>query len=361
MKTAYFNCSSGIAGDMVTAALIDAGVSKKALVSALKKALAVRNWDIAMRNTIRGHFPAKYLTIRGDRHLSLREMKNVFKKSRLPQETKERSLRILYELIDAEAKVHGTKPGKVHFHEMSSVDTVIDVAASCLALRMTGARKVYSSPVNVGSPAPAAIEIIKKKKIPVYSGDVARELATPTGIAIISHLADGFGPMPLMSVEKSGAGAGTADTGNRPNILRVFIGKAGGVPPSNMDNVVLLETNIDDMDPRIFPYVLEKLLESGARDAWLTQLIMKKGRPGTKLSVICVPETEAEISGIIFKETTTLGIRRFEISRHVLKRRELRGEKRIYLPGGRAFTRREFETAKKMSDNAGEPILEFLD
>lgn len=364
MKIAYFSCSSGAAGDMIMAACIDAGLSKNALEKALKKHLKLQGWKLKVAAVERKHFPALQLDVVGDKQFeSPAHMARLFKSSTLPARVKERALRILDTLVRAEAKVHGVPVDRVHFHEINSLDTVIDIAGASLALDMLKIDAVCASPLNVGRAAPATIEIAKEMKVPVYSGTAAFELATPTGMAILSTIAS-FGPMPVITLERSGRGAGSQVIPDIPNVLQVLIGTADGKQAKEdgyaEDAVLILETNIDDMDPRIYPYVIERAFAAGARDAWLTPVIMKKGRPGILLSVLCTDETEAAITRIIFEETTTLGVRRIPCSRHVLRRRLEAGKKTAFLPGGKARTRIEFEEAKKRALRSGKPLSRFI-
>jgi len=335
MRIAYFNCPSGIAGDMILASFIDAGLPKEKLEKKLKDALKIRDWSLESRAVRRGHFNATNIVVRGERHFkSPDEMLRIISSSRLPDSARASSVKIIKNLIRAEAKVHKIPERKVHFHELNSLDTLIDVAGSCLCFEFMEIDKAYSSEINIGCAAPATIELIKEKGMPVYSSNTPAELATPTGTAVILHFAERFGGMPGMSIERSGFGAGANDPKDRPNMLRLLIGKTA-ISEYGRDEVVLLETNIDDMDPRIYPYVMEKLFAAGAKDVWLAQVMMKKGRPGIVLSAICDTEKENEAIAIIFKETTTLGIRRRTCQRHILKRDEKHGLKTAHIARGK--------------------------
>jgi len=364
MKTAYFNCSSGIAGDMTIAAFINAGLPARELETHLKKALKLAGWNLETTVTERYHFPAAVLTVKGDRNFKdPGEMKRVIAGSGLPERVKKRSLRILDTLIRAESLVHRVQPGKVHFHELNSIDTLIDVAGSCLAVEMLGIEQVYASALNIGRGAPATLQIVKAKNIPVYATTGRYELATPTGTAVIAELAQSFGAMPLMTIETHGIGAGMQVIPEHRNILTVSIGRTREARAASdylQDAVALLETNIDDMDPRIYPYVLEKLLAAGAKDAWLTQVLMKKGRPGIVLSVLCSPEQEGEMAAILFDETTTLGVRRTQYSRYTLKRTETKSRKIAHLSGGRTRAKAEFRHALQKAVKTSRPLKDIL-
>jgi len=260
--------------------------------------------------------------------------------------------------------VHNIPPDKIHFHEINSIDTLIDVAGSSLAFDMLGIEEIYSSPLNLGRAAPATLEIVKAKSVPVYSSNPRVEMTTPTGAAIISSVAKAFGVMPEMKIESTGSGAGTFDFDDTPNILSLMIGTQASrkIRDSSIptDNVKVVETNIDDMDPRIYPYVMEKLFACGAKDVWLNQVIMKKGRPGIVLSVICSQEIENTVVNIIFKETTTLGIRSYPCSRHVLRRDTGTDRKTAYVPGSKPKVKSEFEKVKLQAQAQHKPLKNIL-
>lgn len=361
-NTLYFNCSSGIAGDMIIASLLDAGLSTALLEKKLKNALKISGWSLKLSTVGRYHYPAKLLTVKGEKQFSSpHEIVRILKRSKLSAPTKAKAIAIIETIIRAESKVHGIPKDQVHFHELNSIDTLIDVAGSCLALEILGVDRVYSSPLNMGRPAPASLEIVKEKKTPVFSDNSIYELSTPTGTAVITNIAESFGPMPPMIIEKTGISTGTQVIAGKHNILQAFIGRPViESDDAGKDKVVLLETNIDDMDPRIYPYVSELLLKSGAKDVWLTQIIMKKGRPGITLSVICDTENEGKAADIIFNETTTLGIRRMPITRHILPREYGKSHKTAILPSGKNRSRIEYETAKTQAKNSKTPLKTIL-
>ena len=362
MKTAYFNCSSGIAGDMILASLIDAGLSARQLGGKLKNALKIPGWRLSVSECERHHMPAKLLKVKGDVSFdSPRQMRNIITRAAFTGAAKKNMLSILDTLVLAESRVHNVPAGKVHFHELNSIDTLIDISGACLALEMLGIAQVQASPINVGRPAPATLKIITEKKTPVYSTIPDVELATPTGIAIITTLATSFGDMPCLHPEKAGFGAGEKILAGIPNLLSVIIGTTRPQPAGyDMDETVLLETNIDDMDPRLYPYVTEKLFSAAAKDVWLTQVLMKKGRPGIVLSVLCAAQQEKELIDIIFKETTTLGIRRSLHPRYTLKREKKDDEKIALLPNGKTRKKSEFEDARQKALKSSHPLRNIL-
>jgi pyridinium-3,5-bisthiocarboxylic acid mononucleotide nickel chelatase len=349
MKTAFFNCSSGVAGDMILAACISAGVSAKELEANLKKNLRIKNWELNVKKVMKGHFSAHTVTVSGDRYFSSPfEMKNIIAKSRYPAQIKKTSLEILDALIKAESKVHAVEKKNVHFHELSSLDTIIDIVGSCVCMHLLNVGRVYCSEINIGRVSPAALEILKDNKIPVYSNNSQFELATPTGVSIMSVLAENFGKMPSMVIERSGFGAGTAEISKSPNLLRLLVSRSeiSTVDGWGEDKVVLLETNIDDMDPRIYPFVTEKLFKNGALDVWLTQVLMKKGRPGILLSVLCRINEGSNLSKIVFEETTTIGIRYSFLDRFVLERYASKDNKISYVNSSKIKLKSEFEISR---------------
>jgi pyridinium-3,5-bisthiocarboxylic acid mononucleotide nickel chelatase len=363
MKTAYFNCSSGVAGDMIIASCIDAGVSAKLLETKLKSNLKLKGWSLKAQSVQRGHTRAHTFKVEGDQYFSSpAEMKKIVSGSTFSAEIRTKALKILDTLIAAEAAVHGTKIDKVHFHELSSIDTIIDIVGACVCFKMLDIEKIYCSEINIGRAAPAAIEIMRAGKIPVYSNNSSVELATPTGVAIMAILAEEFGRMPGMRITGYGFGAGSWNERDSSNLLRLMTGEVQEPKPNywGEDEVVLLETNIDDMDPRIYAFAMEKLFKAGALDVWLTQVIMKKSRPGTVLSVLGRASQESFLAGIIFEETTTLGIRRSLLNRFVLRRNISKDNKISYLNNNKIKTKSEFEKARLKSLKNNLPLKDIL-
>jgi hypothetical protein len=362
MRIAYFNCSSGIAGDMILASFLNAGLDAKRLENTLKKALRFKNWKLEVKSTESlYHIPLPQVNVKGEKKFaSPIDMVNFIKRSGLSAKVKGLSLKILESMILAESKVHKMHKSRIHFHELNSLDTVIDITGSCLALELLKIDEVYASNINIGRPAPAALELVRKNKVPVYSNNPDVELATPTGLAVISNMVIGFGEMPQMVLENYGMGAGTQKI-NR-NYLTVSIGQSLNKENTyySSDEVVVLETNIDDMDPRIYPYLIEKALSLGAKDAWLTQVLMKKGRPGIVLSVICHKNNEKDIVNLLFNETTTLGIRRRESNRYILNRKLLKDKKIAYLSGKKMKVKSEYENAKLQSLRTHKPLKNII-
>ncbi len=330
MKTLYFDCFSGISGDMVVGALIDLGLDVNYLKNELKK-LNLKYYNISSRKIVKSGISAtKFYVIENNKHhhdeRNLNEINKIIGNSKFDNEIKNTIKNIFLKIASAEAKIHNKPIGKIHFHEVGAIDTIVDIAAAVIGIKKLNIDKICCSKLNVGTgfvefshgkfpvPAPATAEILKN--IPIYSNNIEAELVTPTGAAIISTLAKNFGEMPMMKVEKIGYGAGTKDL-EQPNVLRVFMGESKN---DKNEPINIIETNIDNMNPEIYPYVIDKLMENGALDAYLTNIIMKKGRPAVKLSVLCEIKDTDRLSTIIFDETTTLGIRIFPADRKTLER-----------------------------------------
>jgi uncharacterized protein (TIGR00299 family) protein len=357
LKIAYFDCFSGISGDMCLGALVDAGVSLKNLVRELKK-IPVKGYEIHAKKVKRAGVATTKVDViqkagsnppqAEQRATRWKDIEKIIQSSSLSEEIKEKGLKIFGRLFKAEAKVHCETFDSVHLHELGAIDCLIDVFGTIIGLEILEVGKVYSSPVNLGSgfiktehgilpvPAPGSAEILKG--VPVYSTDSNFELTTPTGAAIVREFSSEFGNIPLMNVETVGFGAGSQNFKDRPNVLRLFIGNPltppyvppyqGGIKRVSIgemggsldEKVTVIEANIDDMNPQIYEYVMGRLFKAGALDVFLTQVLMKKGRPGVKLTVLCKETDSEELIKIIMKETTTIGLRFYEVKRRVLQR-----------------------------------------
>jgi len=327
MKIAYVDCFSGISGDMVLGALVDLGVDIVYLRKELDK-LGISGYTISAKKVEKNHICGTKVDIdakEGHKHRGLRDINGIIDKSALDKDVKDLSKKIFLRLGEAESRVHNTDIEKIHFHEVGALDAIIDIVGIAIGLKKINVDKIYCSKLHVGSgfvrcahgimpvPAPATIELLKG--FPAYSTDVKGELVTPTGAAVITSIARDFGGMPQMRVDKIGYGAGKSDF-EHPNLLRIVIGERADDCDNDVTDVI--EANIDDMNPEYYGHVIEKLLESGALDAYLTNIMMKKGRPAVKLSVICAQENTDRLAEIIFRETTTLGVRIYETRRKKL-------------------------------------------
>ena len=331
MKVAYFDCFAGISGDMTLGALVDAGLSFAALKSELDK-LSVREFTLSQRRVEKHGIAGTKIDVNareGHVHRHLKDVLKIINSSSISASAKEKAARVFQKLAEAEAKIHGTTIEAVHFHEVGAVDAIVDVVGAIVGLELLNIEAIYASKFRFGSghtrgahgampvPVPAVVEMTKG--FPAERTDIPYELVTPTGAALLTALATNIGETIQLRTESTGYGAGTRDVEQVPNLLRIEIGELVADPQT--DSPVLLETNIDDMTPEIYGYLIDRLLEAGARDAFLTPVIMKKGRPGIQLTVLTDPNKETELTQLIFLETTTLGIRRLPVQRHTLERR----------------------------------------
>ena len=303
---------------MILGAFIDAGLSLSALNGKFRK-LPISGWALKAKKVTKNGISATSVDIQIKKQVKLRNLRvieSLLNKSELPKSEINQSIAIFRHLAEAEAKVHGTTIDTVHFHEIGAVDTIIDVVGAVCGLRLLNIEHVIVSPFPIGKVGPAAIELLKD--FPVFGIEEQRETVTPTGAAILSVLAEGTGVLPLCSVKTVGYGAGKADFQTRPNVLRFMIGELNR--ELNNELLVLLETNIDDVNPQIYDYVSDRLFEQDALDVWLTPIQMKKNRPAITLSILCNLVDEKKLTGIVFEEGLTLGIRRQLVDRVSLSR-----------------------------------------
>lgn len=337
MRQAYLDCSSGISGDMFLAALIDAGAPVDRLFAEMKK-LPLGFYELKRTRAVRGGLVGTRLEIRvpaEQPHRSLADIQNLLEKASLPEKAAGQALKVFNRLAEVEGRLHNIPPGEVHFHEVGAVDAIIDIVGTCLGLELLEVSDLVCSPLNVGSgrveaahgtlpvPAPATAELLKD--IPVYATGVEGELVTPTGAALVSTLASGFGPLPPMKVGWIGYGAGEKDFLDHPNLARLFIGErveaVEGRPGAPGDEIVsVIEANVDDMSPQLYGYFLEQALAAGALDVTCSSTQMKKNRPGLTISILCEPDRGDALSQLLFEQTTTIGVRIHEARRKVLER-----------------------------------------
>ncbi len=335
MRTAYFDCFRGAGGDMIVGSLVDAGADPTPLRAALA-GLELGGHTLSIEKVTKQGFAATRFHVALDAvgaqpHRHLKHVVEIIKRARVSEEVRRRAINVFTRLAEAEARVHGTSVEKVHFHEVGAVDAILDVLGALLALELLGVDRVICSPIPVGSgtvtcshgimpvPAPATAELLRG--VPLAGCDEAGELTTPTAAAILTTLAESYGPMPAMTVQAIGYGAGTRDGQNRPNVLRVLIGESAETEPANADQVMLLETNLDDATPQVVAHAVEQLLKAGALDVWSVPIVMKKGRCGLTLAVLCRIADLDVMEGILFGETPTFGVRRQILDRTTLRRR----------------------------------------
>jgi uncharacterized protein (TIGR00299 family) protein len=380
MTLAYFDCFSGISGDMTLGALVDAGVSLDVLRSELAK-LGLPGYTLAHEQVWRSGLAATKVHVHLDeqeqpaRHHA--DIRQIIESSALPATVKHKSLAVFQRLAEAEAKVHGTTPDRIHFHEVGAVDAIVDIVGSVIGLELLGVTGIIASPVNVGSgtvhtahgklpvPAPATAELLRG--IPLYSSSITFELTTPTGAAILTTLAGSFGPLPHMRARVVAHGAGGKDLPGQPNVLRLFLGEYAA--PDEEDASVLIETNIDDMNPQVYEHLVERLLQAGAHDAFLTPIIMKKGRPGVLLSVLTDEQRREALLDILFRETTSIGVRIQTVGRRKLTR-EVREVETAYgkvrvkvsMRGDEVMTvTPEYEDCRKLASEKQVPLKQVMD
>ncbi len=378
MKIAYFDCISGIAGDMTLGALVHCGLPVDHLRSELGK-LGLHGWEIEEKRVVHGGIAAVHIDVvtgHSHEHRHLSHIRGIIESSALPERVKTRAIKIFTRLAEAEARVHGTTPEEVHFHEVGAVDAIVDVVGSCIGLEWFGVDTVVSTPLRLGTgtvkcahglmpvPVPAVVELTKG--VPVTRTMIEGELTTPTGAAILTTLVNSYGPIDGLTVETAGYGAGTRIREELPNVLRISIGTVHGT--YEIDHSVLIETNIDNMNPEVFGYVSERLFESGAKDVYLTPIYMKKGRPGTLLSVITDESLIDPVCDVLFCETTTLGIRISRVSRRKVKRAAAVadtefGPVRVKIAYGDGFKRfaPEFDDCARIARERNVPVISVYD
>lgn len=335
MRTLFFDCFAGASGNMVLGALIDLGLDRELLFDRIK-GLGLAGYEIEIEKVDRSGISSTHLNVVipvEKKHRHLHHIVDIIENSNLSEGVKARSVAIFDRLAAAEARVHGIDVKNVHFHEVGAMDAIIDVVGACIAFEMLGIENFACSKIHVGSgfvdmehgrfpvPPPAVAELLVGK--PIYSTDIAGELITPTGAAIISTVCDSYGVIPEMAVERMGYGAGSRIYDGFPNVLRIMIGETIAdkiEQPQDRERLVILESNIDDLSPQIIGHVMDRAFELGASDCWFTPIQMKKNRPATLISILCRQELRSVLTDLLFKETSTLGIRFRDVDREALDR-----------------------------------------
>ncbi|MEA2173093.1 MAG: pyridinium-3,5-bisthiocarboxylic acid mononucleotide nickel chelatase [Blastocatellia bacterium] len=381
MRTLYFDCFAGASGDMILGALASAGADTVVLLDHLRL-LGVAGYEVEFSTVDRSGISATRADVRtteerAHRHLS--DILKIINDAGLSDAVKERASLIFTRLAEAEARVHNMPVERIHFHEVGALDAIIDVVGACVCFELLGIERFISSGLHVGSgmvqmahglfpvPPPAVAELLKGA--PVYSSDIKGELVTPTGAAIISAVCEEYGPLPRMSIDATGYGAGGREYENFPNVLRVIIGedafeKSAGAAID--ERLLMIETNVDDMSPQVFGYLMDQAFERGALDCYLTPVQMKKNRPGVLVSILCRPTEREALSALLFSETTTLGLRCYEVSRRALVRESVRVEttygsidvKLARFDEGRVKAMPEYEQCRAAARAAGVPLRE---
>lgn len=345
MRTLYFDCFAGISGDMTLGALVAAGADERALVEQLAL-LDVEGFDISFNKVDRSGISATRAVVRltkeEHQHRHLSAVQKTISGSRLGEGIKDRALKIFGRLAEAEAIVHNVPVERIHFHEVGAIDAIVDVVGACICFELLGVERFAASALHVGSgtvemahgrfpvPPPAVVELLRGA--PVYSTDIVGELVTPTGAAIVSTLCESFGAIPRMRLVSAGYGAGGREYKKFPNVLRVLVGETGqsgdGVVESIVDesvaagdeDLILVETNVDDASPQVIGHLMELALTRGALDCYFTHVQMKKNRPGVLVSILCRPAGLDAMLELLFAETPTLGVRHSVVSRRALER-----------------------------------------
>jgi uncharacterized protein (TIGR00299 family) protein len=336
-KICYFDCFAGASGDMILGALIDLGLDVEYLKQELKK-LNLSGYTIETSKVMRSSLSGTLFTVKVNKHQhhhrTLKDILNLINEANLETAVKEKASSMFHHLGEIEASIHQKPLEEVSFHEVGAVDSIIDIVGAAIALHWFKIDEFACSPLNVGRgtvechhgtlpvPAPATVELLRG--IPVYSSGIECELVTPTGALIISSYVKNFGALPAMIIEKVGYGAGQKDLQHFPNLLRIFIGKRNSdIDELQEDETVIIETNIDDMNPENFSYCQEKLFNEGALDIFFSPIIMKKGRPATKITVIAPLELRDKMVELLFQETTTIGLRYYPTWRKKLLRENI--------------------------------------
>jgi uncharacterized protein (TIGR00299 family) protein len=380
MRILYLDCASGISGDMMLGALVDAGANL-AVIQAGIDSLGLEGCRLELSEVKRHSFRAA--KIRVDHppehaHRHLHHITDMIAQSRLSDRQQELACRIFTRLAEAEAKVHGTTVQKVHFHEVGAVDSIADIVGSSIGLDLLAPDRIVCSPVPTGYgyiqiahgrcslPAPATAELLQH--VPLASCNVEAELTTPTGAAILKAIVDQFGPLPPMAIERIGYGAGDKDFDQQANLLRLIVGTDERQSVTT-DQVAILETNVDDVTAEVVGYCCQRLFTAGALDVYTSPIYMKKNRPATKLTVICHLEDATQLESVLFDETQTLGIRRWTADRAKLKRAPgqratpwgmIKG-KCVEMPDGNERFFPEYEDCRRVAEAHKIPLQQVMD
>jgi len=357
MKIAYLDCFSGVSGDMFVGSLLDAGLPVEELERIIS-GLNLNGYKISAkkegRNNIFGTRFSVSVHEEDQKARYLKDIKEILKGSDIPLTVVEKCISIFEKLAMTEGEIHHISPDEVHFHELGAVDSIIDIVASVLGIYLLGIEKLFVSRIPLGKgiitsahgkipvPTPATIALLKG--VPIYDSGQDVEMVTPTGATLITSLCSSFGPMPSMIVDRVGYGVGSRTLVDRPNLLRILIGN--DIDEQRSETVVVLESNLDDMSPELLGYLMDRLFDAGAKDVTFSHIQMKKNRPGIQLQVVGLPEDKDKLNNIIFRESTTLGIRFNYSQRAVLKR----GKSTVESPWGKM-------RVKKVINQDGKTVL----
>ena len=372
-RVAYFDCFSGISGDMTLGALVDAGVSLEALQAGLDR-LPVKGIRLQARRVVKNAISSTKVDVLVEEQKvqrNLHDLEAIVAEADLPQRVKQRAVAVFRKLAEAEAAVHGTSVDQIHFHEVGALDSIADVIGTAIGLEELGVEKLWASPVAVGQgfvqaahgrlpiPAPATVRLLRNFEIRLAR--VNAELTTPTGAAILAALAEPTPDVPPFKLQSVGFGAGGRDLPDRPNVLRLLVGELPA--PLEHEEIAVLECQVDDMNPEILPYVVDRLLQEGALDVVLQPVIMKKGRPGNLVRVLSPLEKVQTLTELLLRETSSIGVRWHRVQRAKLPRRQVEVQtslgrvkaKELKL-GDQVWRTPEFEECKRLAAEHGLPL-----
>lgn len=381
-RVLYLDCAGGAAGDMLVCALAEASGSVS-LIDELPKKLGFPDLSLEWPESRPGGFAARRLVVHFDpsahpHHRKLSDVQAIIDRADVSAEAATMAKKVFLRLAEAEGRVHGQPTGEVHFHEVGAVDALVDVLGACVALDHLAVDEVVCSRLPMGEgtvscahgelplPAPAVAAMLPG--VPVFPAGVEGETVTPTGAALVTTVAHRFGPMPVMTVERVGVGAGSREYPGLPNVVRAFVGSATGAAELSETDHLVIECNVDDLDPRVLPVVIERLLTSGALDAYVTPVVMKKGRPGHVITALAPTAAADAIVEVLLRETTSLGCRAFPVTKyHLLRRMETvttpwgAVEVKVALADGQVLRKvPEFESCAELARRAGVPVRDVL-
>ena len=375
----WVDCASGVSGDMLLGALTDLeAVSVGNVVELLRL-----DAEVTSQSVTRGGIRATSIAVTsvGDPpHRRLPDVVDIIERAVLPEAVQRRAVAVFARLAAAESRVHGVAVDQVEFHEVGAVDAIVDIVGVCLGFDTLAFEELIVGPIALGGgrinsahgvlpvPGPAVLELLAGTALIAHGGPVDHELATPTGVALLAELATTSGPMPAMRIERVGVGAGTRDIAAQPNVLRLAVGEKVAPPPSDDDDWQVLAANVDDLDPRLWPVAIERLLGAGAADAWVTPIVMKKGRPAHTISALCSRDTLGAVRAALFAETSTIGVRASAVTKFALEREwlpvEVDGQavrvKVARLDGAVVNFSPEFDDAQRAAAALGRPVKSIL-
>jgi uncharacterized protein (TIGR00299 family) protein len=376
---AWFHCFAGIAGDMALASLLDAGADVGE-VRRLVERVPVTGWSLHAASVLRGGIAATRAEVKAEETTVVRTYAHIaglIEEARLPDRVRDRSLRTFAALAEVEGRLHHRHPSQVHFHEVGGIDAIVDIVGTCAALEVLGVDDVQASAVATGTgmvrsahgllpnPAPAVVELLRAA--PIYGREVGVELTTPTGAALLAANSSAYGPLPFVEIRSTGFGAGSRDIDGLPNVTQVVVGEAlgddAGAAGQAGQPVVLLEANVDDATGETIAHAVAALLDAGAHDAWVTPILMKKGRPGHTVSALADPSLVAQVARVLTAETGSLGVRGQQLERWPARRDEDEVEVegipvRVKVSPGRVKV--EHDDAARAARRAGLPLREAV-